>query len=48
LLRGICRIAAADPVHASSVRSYVFYAWSIKEGRIAISMNCSNQTFAFD
>lgn len=42
------RIADADPMHASGVRQYELYAWSLNEGRIQIALNFSDQTFAFE
>jgi hypothetical protein len=42
------RIADADPMHASGVRRYELYAWSLNEGRINIALNFSDQTFAFE
>jgi uncharacterized protein len=42
------RIADADPMHASGVRKYELYSWSLNEGRIGVTLNFSDQTFAFD
>ncbi|MGA7789653.1 MAG: YciI family protein [Xanthobacteraceae bacterium] len=42
------RIADADPMHASGARSYELYAWSLNEGRINVSLNFSDQSFAFE
>jgi hypothetical protein len=42
------RIADADPMHASGVRKYELYAWSLNEGRITMTLNFSDQSFAFD
>jgi uncharacterized protein len=42
------RIADADPMHSSGVRRYELYAWSLNEGRISVTLNFSDQTFAFD
>jgi uncharacterized protein len=42
------RIADSDPMHSSGVRSYELYAWSLNEGRINVTLNFSDQTFAFD
>ncbi len=42
------RIADADPMHSSGVRHYELYAWSLNEGRISVTLNFSDQTFAFD
>src|SRR5277367_2566566 len=42
------RIADADPMHASGVRSYELYAWSLNEGRINVTLNFSDQTFGFE
>jgi uncharacterized protein len=42
------RIADADPMHSSGVRSYELYAWSLNEGRISVTLNFSDQTFGFD
>jgi len=42
------RIADADPMHASGVRKYELYSWSLNEGRIGITLNFSDQSFAFD
>ncbi len=42
------RIADSDPMHSSGVRSYDLYAWSLNEGCINVTLNFSDQTFAFD
>jgi uncharacterized protein len=42
------RIADADPMHSSGARRYELYAWSLNEGRINVTLNFSDQTFAFD
>jgi uncharacterized protein len=42
------RIADSDPMHSSGVRAYELYAWSLNEGRIGVTLNFSDQTFAFD
>jgi len=42
------RIADADPMHASGVRQYELYSWSLNEGRIGVTLNFSDQTFVFD
>jgi uncharacterized protein len=42
------RIADSDPMHASGVRQYELYAWSLNEGRITMTLNFSDQTFAFE
>jgi hypothetical protein len=42
------RIADSDPMHASGVRTYELYRWSLNEGRINVSLNFSDQTFAFE
>ena len=42
------RIADADPMHASGVRKYELYSWSLNEGRIGITLNFSDQSFTFD
>ena len=41
------RIADSDPMHASGVRKYELYAWSLNEGRINVALNFSDQTFGF-
>ena len=41
------RIADSDPMHASGVRKYKLYAWSLNEGRINVTLNFSDQTFDF-
>jgi uncharacterized protein YciI len=40
------RIADSDPMHASGVRKYELYAWSLNEGRIDVTLNFSDQTFS--
>jgi uncharacterized protein YciI len=42
------RIADSDPMHASGARQYELYSWSLNEGRIGMTLNFSDQTFAFD
>jgi uncharacterized protein len=42
------RIADSDPMHASGVRRYELYCWSLNEGRITMTLNFSDQTFEFD
>ena len=42
------RIADSDPMHASGVRQYELYAWSLNEGRIEVTLNFSDQTFGFE
>jgi uncharacterized protein YciI len=42
------RIADADPMHASGARTYELYSWSLNEGRIAVTLDFSDQTFRFD
>jgi uncharacterized protein YciI len=42
------RIADADPMHASGMRQYELYSWSLNEGRINVTLNFSDQTFRFD
>jgi uncharacterized protein YciI len=41
------RIADADPMHSSGVRTYELYAWSLNEGCINVTLNFSDQTFGF-
>jgi uncharacterized protein YciI len=41
------RIADADPMHSSGVRSYELYSWSLNEGRINVTLDFSDQTFQF-
>jgi uncharacterized protein YciI len=41
------RIADADPMHASGLRSYELYSWSLNEGRISVTLDFSDQTFHF-
>lgn len=41
------RIADADPMHSSGVRSYELYSWSLNEGRINVTLDFSDQTFRF-
>jgi uncharacterized protein YciI len=41
------RIADSDPMHASGVRKYELYAWSLNEGRITVTLDFSDQTFSF-
>jgi uncharacterized protein YciI len=41
------RIADSDPMHASGVRAYELYAWSLNEGRINVTLDFSDQTFGF-
>jgi uncharacterized protein len=40
------RIADSDPMHASGVRKYELYAWSLNEGNINVTLNFSDQTFS--
>lgn len=40
------RIANSDPMHASGVRKYELYAWSLNEGHINVTLNFSDQTFS--
>jgi hypothetical protein len=42
------RIADADPMHASGVRTYELYTWSLNEGRISVTLDFSDQTFQFN
>ncbi|MPZ56750.1 MAG: hypothetical protein GEU91_09700 [Rhizobiales bacterium] len=42
------RIADADPMHSSGVRSYELYVWSLNEGRINVTLDFSDQTFRFE
>jgi len=42
------RIADSDPMHASGVRRYELYEWSLNEGRINITLDFSDQSFRFD
>ena len=37
------RIADSDPMHASGVRKYELYAWSLNEGRINVTLNFSDR-----
>lgn len=41
------RIADADPMHSSGVRTYELYTWSLNEGRISVTLDFSDQTFQF-
>ncbi len=41
------RIADADPMHASGVRRYELYSWSLNEGCINVKLNFSDQSFAY-
>ena len=41
------RIADSDPMHASGVRKYELYVWSLNEGRFDVTLNFSDQTFNF-
>lgn len=41
------RIADADPMHSSGVRTYELYSWSLNEGRISVTLDFSDQTFQF-
>jgi hypothetical protein len=34
-------------MHASGVRKYELYAWSLNEGRITVTLDFSDQTFSF-
>ena len=40
------RIADSDPMHASGVRKYELYAWSLNEGHINVTLNFSDQMFS--
>ena len=42
------RIADTDPMHASGVRRYELYAWSLNEGCVNVKLNFSDQTFAYE
>jgi uncharacterized protein len=42
------RIADSDPMHATGVREYELYSWSLNEGRVGVTLNFSDQTFRFD
>ena len=42
------RIADSDPMHATGVREYKLYSWSLNEGRVGVTLNFSDQTFRFD
>jgi uncharacterized protein len=42
------RIADSDPMHASGVRAYELYAWSLNEGAVSVTLNFSDQTFRYD
>ncbi len=42
------RIADADPMHASGVREYELYSWSLNEGRVNVTLDFSDRTFRFD
>lgn len=42
------RIADSDPMHSSGARRYELYSWSLNEGRINVTLNFSDQSFAFD
>src|ERR1700728_1775793 len=42
------RIADSDLMHSSGVRAYELYAWSLNEGRISVTLNFSDQSFAFE
>jgi uncharacterized protein YciI len=42
------RIADSDPMHSSGVRTYEIFSWSLNEGRIAITVDFSDQTFRLD
>lgn len=42
------RIADSDPMHATGVREYDLYSWSLNEGRVGVTLNFSDQTFRFD
>jgi hypothetical protein len=35
-------------MHASGFREYELYAWSLNEGRIAVTLNFSDQTIGFE
>jgi uncharacterized protein YciI len=38
-------IAESDPMHASGMRTYEIYSWSLNEGRIGLTVDFSDQTF---
>jgi hypothetical protein len=42
------RIADSDPMHASGVRTYTLYQWSLNEGRLNISIDFSDQSYRLD
>lgn len=42
------RIADADPMHATGVRQYDLYSWSLNEGCVGVTLNFSDQTFRLD
>jgi hypothetical protein len=42
------RVADADPMHSSGVRTYELYTWSLNEGRISVTLDFSDQTFQFN
>ena len=42
------RIAEADPMHASGVRRYELYSWSLNEGCINVTLNFSDQSFSYE
>jgi uncharacterized protein YciI len=42
------RIADADPMHSSGVRTYELYTWSLNEGRLSVTLDFSDQTFQFN
>ena len=42
------RIADADPMHSSGMRTYELYSWSLNEGRINVTLDFSDQTFRFE
>jgi hypothetical protein len=41
-------LADADPMHASGVRTYELYRWSMNEGRIIVTLDCSDRSFRLD
>jgi uncharacterized protein YciI len=42
------RIADSDPMHASGVRTYTLYQWSLNEGRLNISIDFSDRSYRLD
>jgi uncharacterized protein len=41
-------LADADPMHASGVRTYELYRWSMNEGRITVTLDYSDRTFRLE